>query len=179
MDIHLAVAVGVSLFNAEQVHIVHVVPHGAGVDHIPRGKEHGGDVLHAGAAFAYVDGVLVAEVLPRALLRREVAHSEADRELEHDDGVGAEAAEHVGDRGVEPVEDRGHADNRAGADNDAEHGQEGAHLVRADGLQGEQDTVREGESSHCLTLHPQGFDGVELGGAARRVDAEKQADGAG
>ena len=59
------------------------------------GEQHGRDVLHRVAPLLDVDGVFVGEVLAGALLGGQVAYAKADGELEDDDRIGAEAAQHA------------------------------------------------------------------------------------
>ena len=75
-------------------------------------------------AFRYVSSLRVrSSGLSRAGAR-------AHPELENDDRVRPEAAQHAGHRGVEAGEDRAHADNGAGPDDHAQHRQKRAQLMR-------------------------------------------------
>ena len=94
-------------------------------------------------------------------------YAEAHRKLEHDDRIRSETAQYGRHGRVEAGEDGGHADDRPGPDDHAQHRQEGAHFVRPDGLQRQKESVDECQFRHGLSFHPQGFDRVEFGGAWR------------
>src|SRR5262249_40880445 len=132
----------------EEIDVPHVVALVVRVDGAVIGKEHRRDIRHGFAAFADLDRVLIAQFLARALLGREVAGARAHGEFEDDDRIRAEAAQNIGYRCVETGEDGAHTDDRPGADDDAEHGEEGTQLVPADRLQRQYDSVGEGELGH-------------------------------
>ena len=94
-----------------------------------------------------------------------------------------------GDRAVEAGENGADADDGAGADDDAEHGEERAHLVLAHGGEREADggaeftrvmvsapLARLSNGGNQSSFHPQRFNRVQLARRARRIDSEEQAD---
>ena len=75
-------------------------------------------------------------------------------------GVGAEAATDAGDRAIEAGEDGADANDRAGADDDAEHREERAQLVLANGV--ERQPMPAESSVDASFFRPQRFDGSSL-----------------
>ena len=88
----------------------------------------GGDLLFDG------HGVLIAEGFAQAFL---AGHGVGRAELEFIDpqGAGAKLLCHVDELFIEAGDDAGDGDDGSGADEYAEHGEEGAELMGADGVQ--------------------------------------------
>ena len=93
----------------------------------------------AGQRSAISIGVFVGERLAIALLRRAAAEAGTHAHLEHDGRVGPHAADDAGDRAVEAGENRADADDGSGADDHAQHGEERADFVFAQGRERQPD----------------------------------------
>src|SRR5579862_5568218 len=173
VHVHLA-ATGIGLLDAHQVDVVHVVALVAHVENLLRAEKHRRNVRYRGTPRLDIHRVLPGQILARALLRTQAMRTRSYREFEDDDRIGAKAAQHARNRCVETRQDGAHADDRAGSDDDSQHREKRAQFVRANGLEGQHQSVDDRQSGHGLLLHPQRFDGIQARRAARRIDAEEQ-----
>ena len=95
------------------------------------------DGLDARALVANGHGVVEGQGLAQPLLAGE-PETDAGLPFENKQGAGAKVAGGVGHLLVEARKDRGHQDHAGRADQHAQDGEEGAELVRPEGIQSEQ-----------------------------------------
>ena len=96
-----------------------------------------------------MERIFVSEVLASSLLGAQVGHAKSDGKFENNNRVGAKTSQDGRYRRVEAGEYGAHTNDRTGSDDHTQNCEERAQLVRADGLQGQSDTVREGEPRQC------------------------------
>ena len=149
-EFHGRAARGVRLFRSAELDIVDVVPLVAGAVYAARREQKRADVRHRRTPLGNRARILVGQRLAPALLAGGLPHGGG---FGHDHGLRAEALKQAGNRAVEAGDDRPDADHGAGPDDDAEHGQKGAHLVLAGGSQRQLDAVADGCHRHFSTLN--------------------------